>query len=412
MLTGRKILLGISGSIAAYKCVHLVRLLKKAGADVKVIMSDSASNFVTQVSLATVSENPVYSKFVKNDLGEWVNHVALGLWADIYLIAPATANTLAKCALGIADNLLVATYLSARCQVYFAPAMDVDMFKHPSTKANIEMLKKFGNQILWPESGELASGLEGEGRLMEPENIVENITNKFSEKNETLEDDGYFQGKHILVSAGPTHEAIDPVRFIGNQSSGKMGYAIAEAFANKGAYVTLVSGPVDIQFSHPNVQIVNITSAAQMSLACNKHFVHSDVTVMTAAVSDYTPVFQNKNKMKKGDEKLTIELKPTNDILAGLGKKKKDHQYLVGFALETKDLEKYAKEKIKRKNLDLIIANVFNKHNPVFGNEMNEVYCFFKDGRFVHKSRAPKSEIAENVVNLIAEDCKIKFANQ
>jgi len=409
MLTGRKILLGISGSIAAYKCVHLVRLLKKAGAEVKVIISESASDFVTPVSLATVSENPVYSKFVLNDAGEWVNHVALGLWADLYLIAPATANTLSKCAHGAADNLLTAVYLSARCPVFIAPAMDLDMFKHPATKANLDTLKQYGNKILWPETGALASGLQGEGRLMEPEKIVEAVIQLFVGKlNSTNKE---LQGKHVLVSAGPTHEAIDPVRFIGNQSSGKMGYAIAEAFANEGAYVTLISGPVDLQLMHPNVNIISTVNAAQMSVECNKHFVHSDITVMTAAVSDYTPLLQNKSKMKKGTEKLTIELKPTEDILEGLGKKKKGNQYLVGFALETKDLEKYAKEKIKRKNLDLIVANVFNKHNPVFGNDQNEVYCFFKDGRFVHKSRAPKSEIAENIVNLIAEDFKVKKNN-
>lgn len=406
MLTGRKILLGITGSIAAYKCVQLVRLFKKAGAEVKVIMTASASDFVTKTSLATVSENPVYDQFTKNAHGEWVNHVELGMWADLFIVAPASANSIAKCANGICDNLLVATYLSARCPVFIAPAMDVDMFRHPSTKINISKLKEFGNRILWPETGQLASGLTGEGRLMEPEKIFEEIKNYLIGHPNKDGSEPFFSGKQIMVTAGPTHESIDPVRYIGNHSSGKMGFAIAEAFAHQGAYVTLISGPVDIQINHPNVQLVSVSNADEMLKACNKYFVHADVTVMSAAVSDYTPVLQNKSKMKKGVEKLTIELKPTEDILAGLGKKKKNNQYLVGFALETRDLEKYAKEKIKRKNLDMIVANVFNKHNPVFGSDLNEVYCFFKDGRFVHKSRAPKSEIAESIVNLIAEELK------
>jgi phosphopantothenoylcysteine decarboxylase/phosphopantothenate--cysteine ligase len=404
MLNGRKVLLGITGSIAAYKCVQLVRLFKKAGAEVKIIMTESASDFVTKTSLSTVSGNPVYDRFTKNTHGEWVNHVDMGMWADVFIIAPASANTLFRCANGACDNLLTAVYLSARCPVFFAPAMDVDMFRHPTTAANIGKLKQFGNKILWPETGELASGLTGEGRLMEPEKIFETINSYLSGPRGKDGKDSYLSGKHILISAGPTHESIDPVRFIGNHSSGKMGYAIAEAFAYQGAYVTLISGPVDLQINHPNVQVISISNAEEMLRECNKHFGHADITVMSAAVSDYTPLLQNKSKMKKGVEKLTIELKPTEDILAGLGKKKKSHQYLVGFALETRDLEKYAKEKIKRKNLDMIVANVFNKHNPVFGSDLNEVYCFFKDGRFVHKSRAPKSEIAESIVNLISED--------
>src|ERR1039458_1944966 len=329
MLNGKKILLGVTGSIAAYKAAMLTRFFIKAGAEVKVIMTHSARDFITPVTMATLSKNPCYIDFIKNENGEWNNHVELALWADIMVIAPASLNTIGKMVNGICDNLLLATYLSARCPVYIAPAMDEDMWNHPSTKKNIQTLLSFGNIIIPPQKGELASGLNGEGRMEEPENILTFIQNEVS-KTMPL------KGKKALVTAGPTYEAIDPVRFIGNNSSGKMGYAVAEELAANGADVTLISGPTSLTIS-PKIKLINIVTAAEMYLACMENFKGKHITVMSAAVADYKPAIKQSEKIKKKQKALTIKLSPTNDILFEMGKMKTKTQFLCGFALETEN---------------------------------------------------------------------------
>ncbi len=367
MLRGKKILLGITGGIAAYKTTFLVRLFIKAGAEVKVVMTQSAGSFVSPLTLATLSKNPVLEDFVNEEDGSisWNNHVELGLWADFMVIAPATANTLSKMANGVCDNLLLATYLSAKCPVYFAPAMDLDMFKHPSTKASIEKLESFGNIMIPAESGELASGLHGEGRMAEPENILEFIKQDLT-KNLPL------KGKKVLITAGPTHEALDPVRYLGNRSTGTMGFELAKTAAELGAVVILVSGPTHLTTEHDYIQVIRVTTAQEMYDSCHKHFNEVDVAIAAAAVADYRPKEVATRKIKKKEGDLQIELERNPDILKSLGEKKMS-QFLVGFALETDNEMENAQEKLKRKNLDAIVLNSLKDDGAGFGGNTNKI---------------------------------------
>ncbi|MFN0257153.1 bifunctional phosphopantothenoylcysteine decarboxylase/phosphopantothenate--cysteine ligase CoaBC [Pedobacter ureilyticus] len=389
MLNNKNIILGVCGSIAAYKSALLVRLLVKAGANVKVILTADASNFITPLTLATLSKNPVYTQYFEAETGVWSNHVELGLWADYMIIAPASANTLGKMANGLCDNLLSAVYLSAKCPVLFAPAMDLDMWKHESTQDNITKLQSFGNVMIAPGSGELASGLHGEGRMAEPEDILAFLEAQIRKGLPLL-------GKKVMVTAGPTYEAIDPVRFIGNHSSGKMGFAIAEELYQLGAEVTLIAGPTS-QKNNTNIKRIDVVSAQQMLDACLHHFRKSNITVMSAAVADYTPVEVAEQKIKKKEDHFNIELKKTTDILATLGKQKADGQILVGFALETIDEENYAKEKLKKKNLDLIVLNSLNDKGAGFKTETNKITIFNKDLSKTAFETKSKTEVAKDI---------------
>ena len=397
VLSGKKILLGISGGIAAYKTANLVRLFIKAGAQVQVVMSPASLHFVTPLTLATLSKNPVYSTFYNEEdgNGEWNNHVELGLWADIMLIAPATANTLSKMANGNCDNLLMATYLSAKCPVYFAPAMDLDMYKHPSTLDSFHKLKSFGNIMIPAENGELASGLSGEGRMAEPENIVAFLENDILEKLP-------LKGRKILVTAGPTYEAIDPVRFIGNHSSGKMGFDIANEAAKNGAEVILISGPTHLKTENSQVNLIRVTSAQEMYEACNLYYKDMDVAIAAAAVADYRPKNVADQKIKKTEATFTIELEKTKDILASLGEQKKN-QFLIGFALETENEIEHAKLKIQKKNLDLIVLNSLNDKGAGFGQPSNKVT--FIDSNFTIEPMDLKSKeaVAFDIINKIIQ---------
>ncbi len=397
VLSGKKILLGISGGIAAYKTANLVRLLIKAGAQVQVVMSPASLHFVTPLTLATLSKNPVYSTFYNEEEGneEWNNHVELGLWADFMLIAPATANTLSKMANGNCDNLLIATYLSAKCPVYFAPAMDLDMYKHQSTLDSFHKLKMFGNIMIPAESGELASGLVGEGRMAEPENIVAFLEDDLASKLP-------LRGKKVLITAGPTYEAIDPVRFIGNHSSGKMGFDIANEAANKGAEVILVSGPTHLNVKNSSIQLVRVTSAEEMYNACHKYYDNVDVAIAAAAVADYRPKNVANQKIKKNEATFTIELEKTKDILASLGAIKKK-QFLIGFALETENEIEHAKQKIQKKNLDLIVLNSLNDKGAGFGQPTNKVTFISKDFTIEPKELKSKEEVAQDIINKIIQ---------
>lgn len=397
VLSGKKILLGISGGIAAYKTANLVRLLIKAGAQVQVVMSPASLHFVTPLTLATLSKNPVYSTFYNEEEGngEWNNHVELGLWADFMLIAPATANTLSKMANGNCDNLLIATYLSAKCPVYFAPAMDLDMYKHQSTLDSFHKLKMFGNIMIPAESGELASGLVGEGRMAEPENIVAFLEDDLASKLP-------LGGKKVLITAGPTYEAIDPVRFIGNHSSGKMGFDIANEAANKGAEVILVSGPTHLNVKNSSIQLVRVTSAEEMYNACHKYYDNVDVAIAAAAVADYRPKNVANQKIKKNEATFTIELEKTKDILASLGAIKKK-QFLIGFALETENEIEHAKQKIQKKNLDLIVLNSLNDKGAGFGQPTNKVTFISKDFTIEPKELKSKEEVAQDIINKIIQ---------
>ena len=397
VLSGKKILLGISGGIAAYKTAHLVRLLIKAGAQVQVVMSPASLHFVTPLTLSTLSKRPVFSTFYneEDEKGEWNNHVELGLWGDLMLVAPATANTLSKMANGTCDNLLIATYLSAKCPVYFAPAMDLDMYKHPSTLASFQKLQSFGNIIIPAEDGELASGLSGEGRMAEPENIV-----AFLEKD--LLNQLPLRGKKIMVTAGPTYEAIDPVRFIGNHSSGKMGFDIANQAAKMGAEVVLISGPTHLQIDSTQVTLVPVVSAQEMYDACHQYYNAMDVAVAAAAVADYRPKNIAQQKIKKEDATLSLNLEKTDDILASLGKQK-TKQFLIGFALETENEIENAKLKIQKKNLDLIVLNSLNDKGAGFALSTNKVT--FIDRNFVVEPMELKSkeEVALDIVTKIIQ---------
>ncbi|RYU96703.1 bifunctional phosphopantothenoylcysteine decarboxylase/phosphopantothenate--cysteine ligase CoaBC [Emticicia agri] len=394
-LKDKKILLGVSGSIAAYKAAILVRLLVKEGAQVKVILTESAKEFITPLTLATLSKNPVLSSFTSGATGEWNNHVDLGLWADVMLIAPASAHTIAKCANGIADNLLVATYLSARCPVFFAPAMDLDMYKHPSTLHNIDKLIAYGNKLINAEYGELASGLVGEGRLAEPEHIVQELRRHFLQ-HATL------QGKKVLITAGPTQEPIDPARFISNHSSGKMGFAIAEAFSMAGAEVTIVSGPVSIP-TPIGIKVEKVFSAQQMYEAVEKQFTESDIVILAAAVADYTPLHVADKKIKKKEDVFNIELTKTIDIAATLGKRKKTNQLIVGFALETDNELENAKGKLEKKNFDLIVLNSLQDKGAGFRYDTNKIKILDKEGNLYDFDLKSKQEVAQDIFNIVIE---------
>lgn len=395
VLSGKKIVLGISGGIAAYKTAFLVRLLVKAGAEVRVAMTDSAKDFVTPLTLSTLSKNPVLSSFYNDDEKEaqWNNHVELGLWADLMLIAPATANTLSKMATGNSDNFLVAVYLSAKCPVYFAPAMDLDMYKHPSTLGSFEKLKQFGNIMIPAESGELASGLVGQGRMAEPEHIVSFIEADIEQKLP-------LRGKKILVTAGPTYEAIDPVRFIGNHSSGKMGYDIAKAAASLGAQVILVSGPTHLTLEKSGIELIRVTSAKDMYDVCHEHFSNVDVAIAAAAVADYRPKFPADQKIKKDVSEFVIELEKTKDILASLGEIKQ-HQFLIGFALETENEIENAEKKIRKKNLDLIVLNSLRDQGAGFGHQTNKVTFIDKDFKREDHDLKTKEAVALDIIQKV-----------
>jgi phosphopantothenoylcysteine decarboxylase / phosphopantothenate---cysteine ligase len=394
-LKNKKILLGVSGSISAYKSALLIRLLVKAGAQVQVIMTDSAKDFITPLTLATLSKNPVLSSFTKGDSGEWNNHVELGLWADVMVIAPASANTIGKCANGIADNLLIATYLSARCAVFFAPAMDLDMYKHPSTIENLKKLQSFGNEIIQAEHGELASGLVGEGRLAEPEHIIHQLERHFS-KNESL------KNKKVLITAGPTQEPIDPVRFISNHSSGKMGYAIAEAFEMAGCEVRIISGPVSIP-QPIGINIEKVQSAKDMYEAAAKYFDESDIIILSAAVADYTPAVVADKKIKKKEDHFNIELTKTIDIAATLGQRKRAGQIIVGFALETDNEFENAKGKLERKNFDMVVLNSLQDKGAGFRYDTNKVKIIDREGNIYDFDLKTKKEVAQDILELVVQ---------
>lgn len=392
MLQGKKIIIAISGSIAAYKTAALTRLLVKEGAEVQIIMTADAMQFITPLTLSTLSKNPVASEFVKNEQGEWTNHVELGLWADLILIAPATANTLAKMAHGICDNLLIATYLSAKCPVMFAPAMDLDMYLHPSTQNSIQKLLSFGNHLIDARSGELASGLVGQGRMAEPEEILEECKSFFQKKNDLA-------NRKVLITAGPTYESIDPVRFIGNHSTGKMGYALAHECAERGAEVTLISGPSNERVSHPLIQLIKVQSAEEMYNACSPLFENTDIAIMSAAVADYKPEKIADQKIKKKEADMQISLVKTIDILSSLGSKK-TKQVLIGFALETENELENAQQKLQKKNADMIVLNSLQESGAGFGHDTNKVSILLRDAVPQHFSLKSKKQVAVDIINL------------
>jgi phosphopantothenoylcysteine decarboxylase/phosphopantothenate--cysteine ligase len=396
MLQSKKIVLGVCGSIAAYKSASVIRLLIKAGAEVQVVMTPDATGFITPLTLSTLSRNPVLVEYSNTETGEWNNHVELGLWADFMLIAPVSANTLAKMANGQSDNLLTAVYLSAKCPVYFAPAMDLDMWKHPATRQNIQQLQGYGNIMIAPGSGELASGLYGEGRMAEPEEIVSFLTTDIKKRLPLA-------NQKILVTAGPTHEAIDPVRFIGNHSSGKMGFAIADQFASMGAEVILVTGPTSQTSQQRSIKRVDVTSAADMLEACLQYYKGAKACIMSAAVADFTPVNVSAQKIKKQDNDLNIELKKTTDILKTLGEQKQKGQILVGFALETNDEEKNAIDKLQRKNLDFIVLNSLNDEGAGFKTDTNKITIIDNKLKKTTFKLKDKNEVAKDICDKVAE---------
>jgi phosphopantothenoylcysteine decarboxylase/phosphopantothenate--cysteine ligase len=397
MLKGKKILLGITGSIAAYKTPYLVRFLIKEGAEVQVVMTPNAVDFVTPLTLSTLSRRPALVKGFDPTDGKWNSHVEMGNWADLMLIAPVTATTLGKMVNGIADNLLIATYLAAKCPVYFAPAMDLDMYRHASTKANVNKLISFGNKLISPNEGELASGLCGAGRMKEPENIVKIIIDDIKKKNQ-------LENKTALVTAGPTYEMIDPVRFIGNNSSGQMGFAVAKELAERGCKVKLVCGPVSLSAEHPNIKRIDVVSANEMFVACKKHFKSTDICVMSAAVADFTIAKPAANKIKKSSEqKFLLELKPTIDILSYLAEEKSVYQLLVGFALETNNELDNAKKKLKNKKLDFIVLNSLNDKGAGFGHKTNKVTFIDRNNKTQKFGLKLKTEVASDIADKIAE---------
>ena len=391
MLQGKKILLGITGSIAAYKSISLIRLLIQAGAEVKVIITPSAKDFVTPLTLSTISKNPVLSELF--DEQSWSNHVMLGRWADLMLIAPLSCNTLAKMASGQCDNLLLAVYLSATCSVAVAPAMDEDMWYHPATKANLKTIESFGNKIIPVGKGELASGLYGEGRMAEPEEIIEYLTTNFFLS-------GPLKGKKAIVTAGPTYEPIDPVRFIGNHSSGKMGIALAKELQQRGAAVTLILGPSKETIIENGMEVIRVKAAVEMFKAAIEHFENADLAIMAAAVADYTPVSTASKKIKKKEPELVLELVKTQDILKTLGTNKKKGQIVVGFALETDNEAFYAREKLEKKNADLIVLNSMQDAGAGFNHDTNKITIFSKDKEFTFETKS-KTAVAKDIVDTI-----------
>ena len=397
MLENKKIVLGITGSIAAYKACILARLLIKKGAEVQVVMTPSAKEFITPLTLATLTQKPVVSEFFDRRDGSWHSHVSLGLWADAMLVAPASASTIGKMANGIADNMLVTTYLSMRAPVFVAPAMDLDMYAHPSTQANLQKLQSYGNHIIEPGTGFLASKLEGKGRMEEPEKIVEALEQFFAQQQKLA-------GKKVLITAGPTYEKIDPVRFIGNYSSGKMGFALAEVCAEQGAEVTLVSGPVVLQAKHPGIKRIDVESAREMYEAAAKHFPKADITILCAAVADFTPKTTADKKIKRKGDNLKLELQPTQDIAAALGAVKKNKQVLVGFALETDNELQNAQDKMERKNLDLIVLNSLQDKGAGFRVDTNKVTIIDRHNGLTAYDTKSKREVAEDIVEFIVHN--------
>ena len=395
MLTGKKILIAVSGSIAAYKTAFFVRLLVKAGAEVRVIMTEAAKEFISPLTLATLSKHPVQSEYFDPSSGEWTNHVELGMWADLMIIAPLTANTLAKIANGYCDNLLCATYLSAKCPVMLAPAMDLDMYAHPSTTENLKKVRSFGNIVIDAEDGELASGLHGSGRMAEPEHLVEHITAHFLSTQ-------LLKGKHVLITSGPTFEAIDPVRFIGNHSSGKMGAALANACIAAGAKVTFVSGPVkSLPSPSDHLKVVNVTSALEMMTAADEAFEKTDIAIFAAAVADFRPAIQSPEKIKRKGQSIQVELVPNPDIAAQLGARK-NKQFTVGFALETNDEAANAQAKMAKKNFDMIVLNSLNDNGAGFSHDTNKVSIFDKDNNSWDFGLKSKTEVAKDIIALLA----------
>ena len=395
-LAGKRIILGVTGSIAAYKAAYLLRLLIKEGAEVQVIMTPAAKEFVGPVTFSALSGNTVLSDFFASEGGDWNSHVDMGISADLMLIAPITATTLAKMAHGVADNILLTTYLSARCPVVVAPAMDMDMYHHPSTQGNLEILKGYGNLVIEPASGELASGLEGRGRMEEPEEILNYIRQMASEPSKKK-----LLNKRVLVTAGPTHENIDPVRFIGNHSSGKMGMAIAKAFAAEGASVSLVIGPVSLDTRVAGIDVTRVTSAREMYEACSALMDKMDVAVFNAAVSDYTPLEPSGKKVKRAEGDWTIRLEPTRDIAAEMGRRKLKGQVLVGFALETDREEEHAQTKLEKKNLDLIVLNSMQDAGAGFGTDTNRVTMIDRSGNSEKFELKPKIQVAYDLVKRV-----------
>lgn len=401
-LSGKHILLGITGGIAAYKCAPLVREFVKRGAEVKVVMTPLAKQFITPLTMATLSKNPILVDFFNPENGEWNSHVNLGMWADLYLIAPATANTIGKMANGVADNLLLTSYLSAKCPVFFAPAMDLDMYKHPAVQKNIATLISYGNHVIEPGTGFLASGLEGKGRMAEPADIVVALENFFESKNDMA-------GKRVMITAGPTYEKIDPVRFIGNYSSGKMGFALAEECAERGAEVTLIAGPTSLKIAHERIKRINVESAQQMYDAAVENSENADVQILCAAVADYRPSVTADKKIKREKTgEMTITLIPNPDIAAALGKIKRDNQVNVGFALETNDEAVNAKDKCARKNFDFIVMNSLNDKGAGFQVDTNKITIFAADGDVKAFPLKTKKEVAADIVDAVVEIAKKK----
>lgn len=394
MLFRKKIILAVTGSIAAYKSALLTRLLVKAGAEVRIVMSDAAKDFITPLTLSTLSKNPVHSSFTLGHQGEWVNHVELGLWADVMIMAPASANMIANCANGNCNSLMSAVYLSAKCPVFFSPAMDLDMWKHPSTQKNIAALRSYGNFIIEPASGELASGLIGEGRMAEPDEIVHQLEAFFNIPRQIV-------NKKIVITAGPTREMIDPVRYISNHSSGKMGYALADELALRGAHVVLISGPVSLTTKHPNIQVINVQTAHEMLDAATKAFEGSDAAILTAAVADYKPKSPSSSKIKKANVTLTLELETTADILQTLGLSKRPNQIVAGFALETNNGRENAELKVKNKNLDFIVLNELSEQNQVFGNDFNSIEIYSNISGWESFGKQTKAEAAKEIATYL-----------
>ena len=393
MLRNKHIVLGITGSIAAYKACLIIRGLIKQGAEVQVVITPAGREFITPITLSTLTQKPVICDFFNHQDGTWNSHVDLGLWADAMLIAPATASTIGKMAHGVADNMLITTYLSMKAPVFIAPAMDLDMYAHPSTQENLQLLSKRGNHIIEPGTGFLASKLEGKGRMQEPEEIVRTLDEYFSQSQE-------LKGKRVLITAGPTYEKIDPVRFIGNYSSGKMGFALAEECARRGAEVELVSGPVSLQIHHPSVHRTNVESAEEMFHAATERFTQADIAILCAAVADFTPTQVAGTKIKREGEELVLHLSPTHDIAQCLGNMKRDGQIMIGFALETNDEEVHAKDKLKRKNLDFIVMNSLQDKGAGFRHDTNKVTIIDAQGKTEYPLK-DKKEVAEDIVNRI-----------
>ena len=397
LLKGKHILLGVTGSIAAYKSAMLIRALVKEGAEVRVVMTEMAKHFITPLTLATLSKNPIAVEFYNPENGDWNSHVSLGLWADLMLIAPVTANTMGKMVTGVADNLLITTYLSAKCPVAIAPAMDLDMYKHPSTTENMNILRSRGVSIIEPASGELASGLEGKGRMEEPDRIVAHIEAIFA-KN------GSLSGKKMLITAGPTCEDIDPVRYITNHSSGKMGYAIAHEAANRGAEVTIISGPVNVELFHPNVNIVPVKSAGEMFEACKKHTEQSDMIVLCAAVADFTVKERADKKIKREKSDYSLTLTPTQDIAAWVGANRRKETFVTGFALETNDELENAKGKLQRKNLNMIVLNSMQDAGAGFKTDTNKITIITDSGQIEEYPLKSKAQVAADIIDKIEEN--------